>query len=209
MNIDLNWGLGFFRCSSGFFCVLLAATRPVKTSLTRSSFFHSQQTFSVPSALLIGNESTERVPLIANESWVIHFVCGSACLFGWMRGFRGWLRPKTGPSCIIHLAETLCTCEYELPPCVWRWIILDLDLARSHYCLLYSSRLTLNENVGPWAVKRPPWHKWHRKEPRHQKSLIYLPPKIFKRESKAFIFDSSGSLWTLAPCHIYTEDSKP
>lgn len=36
--------------------------------MTGSSFSHSQQTYLVPSALLIGNESTERGPLIANES---------------------------------------------------------------------------------------------------------------------------------------------
>lgn len=39
-----------------------------RPSITGSSFSHSQQTYSVPSALLIGNESTERGPLIANES---------------------------------------------------------------------------------------------------------------------------------------------
>lgn len=39
-----------------------------KQSMTASSFSHSQQTYLVPSALLIGNESTERGPLIANES---------------------------------------------------------------------------------------------------------------------------------------------
>lgn len=36
--------------------------------ISGSSFSHSRQAFSAPSALLIGNESTERGPLIANES---------------------------------------------------------------------------------------------------------------------------------------------
>lgn len=73
----------------------------------------SQQTYLVPSALLIGNESTEWGPLIANESWVIHCVCWSACLFGWARGFWGCLWPKTEHTCIIHQAETRCMCECE------------------------------------------------------------------------------------------------
>lgn len=100
-----------------------------KQSMTGSSFSHSQQTYLVPSALLIGNESTEREPLIANESWVIHCVCGSACLFGWTRGFWGCLWPKTEHTCIIHLAETGRMCECELLSCVWSQAILDLDFS--------------------------------------------------------------------------------